>query len=172
MFERIKSQYFMKLLFFNIKERKKLKLIKYNKNLRNMLDINLIKYKIMSGKYIIYEKNNIGKVYNSYNDELLFEGEYLNGKRNGKGKEYNEEGKLIYEGEYLNGKRNGKGKEYDEYGALIFEGEYLNGEKWNGKGKEYTTETHALIFEGEYLNGKKWKGKGYDLNHMCIYEFV
>ena len=34
---------------------------------------------------------------------LIFEGEYLNGKRNGKGKEYNKEGKLIFEGEYLNG---------------------------------------------------------------------
>ena len=30
---------------------------------------------------------------------------YLNGKRNGKGKEYDSNGKLIFEGEYLNGKR-------------------------------------------------------------------
>ncbi len=36
----------------------------------------------------------------------------LNGKRNGKGKEYNIfSGNLVYEGEYLNGKRNGKGKD-------------------------------------------------------------
>ena len=34
--------------------------------------------------------------------------EYLNGMKNGKGKEY--EGKLIFEGEYLNGMRNGQGK--------------------------------------------------------------
>ena len=33
-------------------------------------------------------------------------------KKNGKGKEYNRNGKLIFEGEYLNGKSNGKGKEY------------------------------------------------------------
>ena len=47
-----------------------------------------------------------------YNDFhiLLFEGEYLKGKKNGKGKEYNQDGKLIYEGEYLNGVRNGKWK--------------------------------------------------------------
>ena len=31
--------------------------------------------------------------------------------------------------EYLNGKRNGKGKEYDNNGLLKFEGEYLNGER-------------------------------------------
>ena len=35
----------------------------------------------------------------------------------------------IFEGEDLNGERNGKGKEYDYNGKLIFEGEYLNGEK-------------------------------------------
>ena len=35
----------------------------------------------------------------------------------------------MFEGEYLNGERNGKGKEYDWTGKLIFEGEYLNGEK-------------------------------------------
>ena len=31
------------------------------------------------------------------------------------------------------GKRNGKGKEYNDNGDLIFEGEYLNGKRWNGK---------------------------------------
>ena len=42
-------------------------------------------------------------------------------------KEYDEyNGTLRYEGEYLNGERNGKGKEYDEYnGTLKFEGVYL-----------------------------------------------
>ena len=40
---------------------------------------------------------------------------------------------MIFEGEYLNGKRNGKGKEYNKEGKLIFEGEYLNGFKWNGQ---------------------------------------
>ena len=41
---------------------------------------------------------------------MIFEGEYLNGKRNGIGKEYYKNGKLKYEGEYLDGERNGKGK--------------------------------------------------------------
>ena len=50
------------------------------------------------------------KSYNFINI-LLFEGEYNNGMRNGKGKEYNN-GKLIFEGNYLDGQRNGKGKEY------------------------------------------------------------
>ena len=50
----------------------------------------------------------------------------------GKGKKYNWNGKLIFEGEFLNGKRHGKGKEYDELNdKLIFEGEYKNGKKFN-----------------------------------------
>ena len=32
---------------------------------------------------------------------MKFDGEYLNGKRNGKGKEYNKKGKLIFEGELI-----------------------------------------------------------------------
>ena len=96
--ENIKSQYFMKLLFDHLEERNKLKLIKYNKRLQNTFEKNLIKYKIFSGKYIIYETNNKGREYDSYKDELIFEGEYLNGERNGKGKEYYDEGKLKFEG--------------------------------------------------------------------------
>ena len=62
---------------------------------------------------------------NINNGKLRFEGEYLNGKKNGKGKEY-WNGELEFEGEYLNGKRNGKGKEYWNDGKLKFEGEYLD----------------------------------------------
>ena len=116
---------------------------------------------------IIYElKNGTGKVKEYDYGRLEFEGEYLNGKRNGKGKEYDNYSKLKFEGEYLNGKRNGKGKEYDYNGKLVFEGEYLDGKKWNGKlfdeksniicelingnGKmnEYN-DNGTLIFEGE-----------------------
>ena len=83
--------------------------------------------------------------------KLVFEGEYLNGKRNGKGKEYDNNGKLIYEGEYLNGKRHGKGKEYDYNTNLIYEVEYLKGKRI-GKGKEYYIDNQ--IYEGQYLNEK------------------
>ena len=43
-------------------------------------------------------------------NKLEFEGEYLNGEINGKGKEYNYDGKLRFEGEYLNGEKMEKGK--------------------------------------------------------------
>ena len=89
---------------------------------------------------VIYELHNGNGMVRKYyiSEELEFEGEYNNGKRNGKGKIYNKFGELIFEGDYLNGLRNGKVKEYyDNY--LEFEGDYLNGEKF-GKGKEYNQE--------------------------------
>ena len=37
----------------------------------------------------------------------------------GKIKEFDDNFKLIFEGEYLNGKRNGKGKEFDQNGKVF-----------------------------------------------------
>ena len=55
------------------------------------MNINLINYKIFSGRYIIYEEKGKGKEYDN-EDYLIFEGEYLNGKKNGKAKEYDKNG--------------------------------------------------------------------------------
>ena len=135
MLKNVKSLYFIKFIFIYVDEKQKLKIVKYNKRLQKNIGISIINYKLFTGKYIIYESNKIGKEYNGYDDKLRFEGEYLNGERNGKCKEYYKDGKLIFEGEYLNGKRNGKGKEYDFItGVLIFKGQYLNNKKWIGKG--------------------------------------
>ena len=101
------------------------------------------------GEYLYNKKWN-GKGYDE-NGNIIYE--LING--NGKVKEYNDyNDKLIFEGEYLNGKRNGKGKEYDQDSNLIFEGEYLNGQRWNGKSIEYDG-LGSLMFEDEYINGKK-----------------
>ena len=136
MLEKIKSSYFIKMIFSFLIETKKLNLVKYNKALQNEININIMNYKVLYGRYIIYEKNGIGKEYNIYNDALMFVGEYIKGIKNGKGKEYQWNNLVVFEGEYLNGKINGKGKEYNYRQDVIFEGEYLNGFK-NGKGKEY-----------------------------------
>ena len=127
-----------------------------------------------------------------YNDYSLlrYEGEYLNGKRNGKGKEYYEgtHSKILkFQGEFLNGLKwngiwfnkngkilyeikDGKGiiKECYGNGNIKYEVEFLNGEK-NGKVKEYYN-NGKLLFEGKYLNDLKWEGKGYDKNNKIIYE--
>ena len=127
MLKNIKSSYFIEIIFSFIEEGTKLKIIKYNKSFQKNFNKSIINYKHYKGRYIIYEKNMIGKEYNGYDDLLLFEGEYLNGQRNGKGKEYFK-GRIIFEGEYLNGKRNGKGKEY-WHDILLFEGEFKNGKR-------------------------------------------
>ena len=87
-------------------------------------------------------------------------------------KEYGYDGKLVFEGEYLNGKKNGIGKEYKMNGTIEFEGEYLNGKR--RKGKVYDYESN-LKFEGEYLNGKKYgicKSYYYDYKYKFKGEFL
>ena len=130
-----------------------LSIIRFNKLLQNKLNISIDAYKNISGVYRVKDKNGLYKYYTIDEDNLLFEGECMNGKKNGKGKEYyitdsfNYEKK--YEGNYLNGKRHGKGKEYTVDFELLFEGEYLNGKRWNGK--LYDEETTYIIKNG---NGK------------------
>ena len=63
--------------------------------------------------------------------------------------------KLKFEGEYINDKRNGIGKEYYYSGKLLFEGEYLYNFKI--RGKYYINE--KLEYEDEFLFNKKWNGK-------------
>jgi antitoxin component YwqK of YwqJK toxin-antitoxin module len=50
---------------------------------------------------------------------MIFEGEYKNNLKNGKGKEYHPNGKLKFEGGYLNGQKDGQGKEYDTNGEFL-----------------------------------------------------
>ena len=153
MLEYIKSSFILKKIFTYIDNRVKFKSVKYNKKIQKKLGLNIIDFRRISGKYIEENKGYIIE-YNGYNNRTLFEGYYSNGKKNGKGKEYNEENKLIFEGEYLNGKKyNGHGKEYDEdTGNLIFEFNYLNGKI---TGKEYDKFNGDLLFDGNYLDGKR-----------------
>ena len=133
----------------------------YNKALQAKLEKNLINYKILSGKFMIHETNTKEKYIMLIMIIDYFRWIYLNGKKNGKGKEYNDNGKLLFEGEYLNGKKNGKGKEYGYKGDLLYEGEYLNGKKWNGNGK-INNYKGLLKYEIEYKNGKIWNLKQYN----------
>ena len=134
---------------------------RYNYNYKIFeLKIGKNKIKKQSGLpgYDYFElKNGKGKIEEHYdNGELKFEGEYLNGLTNGKGKEYYKvedrksfkennnsicyyKGKLEYEGEDLN--EDYDTYSYDDYdaynkGKLKYNGEYLYGLR-NGKGKEY-----------------------------------
>ena len=153
MLENIKSLYFRRNIFLYTNEKVKLDIMKYNKNLQNLMDLNLDYYKRYSGKYIVIIINKKVEEYNASDGKLIYDGEYLNGKRNGEGIEYDFEGSIIFEGEFKNGRRwngkvkfkdenyeikngNGKVKEYNNNSKLIYEGEYINRER-SGKGKEY-----------------------------------
>ena len=105
MLKNIKSLFFVRIVFSFLEEKQKLKILKYNKSFQKTINISINNYKHFKGKYIIYESDEYGKEYNGYDDNLLYEGEYYNGEKNGIGREYDDKGELIYEGEYLNGKR-------------------------------------------------------------------
>ena len=160
-----------KLIFSFIFDKRKLELAKYNKKLQNAIDINIMHYKIFSKRYIIYEEKGKGKEYEFETDNLIYEGEYLNGKRNGKGKEYNKYGEKILEVEYINGKKKGNLSHY--HGTLDFEVnnlEFLSGlsgkeykfnknllnKMKNGEGKVNIYDSNlpfgGLIMTGEVLN--------------------
>ena len=104
-------------------------------------------YKIKNGKGDFAE----------FEDSIFYEGFFLNGEKNGKVKEYNDNSILKFDGEYILGQKNGKVKEYNDNGILLFDGEYLKGKRWNGKGKDYNNNKN-LTFDGEYLKGIAWNG--------------
>ena len=95
----IKSIFFINKIFTIIKGGIKLKLIKYNRFIQKEININLLNYKLFTGKYLIYETKDIQKnmIF------MMINWEYVNDKRNGKVKEY--EDKSTIENEYLNGKK-------------------------------------------------------------------
>ena len=145
-----------------------------------MLNIDLKNYILFKRKFIIFDKNENAHEFDFFNGKLLFVGEYLNGERHRKGKEfsYSDDEKnsikeeqysipekfkynnlsILFKGEYLNGERNGKGKEYDN-GIFLFEGEYLKGKKWNGNYKGYKLKNGKGIIREYYDNELVFKGE-------------
>ena len=181
MYRTIKSFIIIRKIFYMLRNKKLCKIINYNKNLQITLNIDLLYYQNISKKVILYENKTEGFEYNAINEDLLYKGSFLNGKRNGKGIEYDYLNQIVFKGNFLNGKRNGKGTEYNNKGQQIFKGEYLNGER-NGKGKEYIYLNIYIIeedednneqrlkelenilykfkiFVGEYKDNKRWNGK-------------
>ena len=64
-------------------------------------------------------KNGMEKFYLMINKYIeLINGKYIKEEINENKQEFNTEGELIYEGGYLNGLRNGKGKEYINHNII------------------------------------------------------
>ena len=123
-----------------------------------------------------YEHGN-GIIYSDMNPEsknIIYEGEFQNGKPNGFGKCFYENGN-YYEGEFLEGVRHGKGIIYYKNGKIKYEGNFIrdicegqgkyiweNGEYYigdfhnnlrEGKGKEYYNDG-TLQYDGDFLLNK------------------
>ena len=119
----------------------KYEILKHNKKYQNFFYLNIDSYKKLNGRYKKNGINGPGQEFLIESNDLVFEGEYLNGKRNGKGKEY-----FYYCGplefNYKPHYSDGPSNTNDRYGYFhiytfnSFEGEYKNGKR-NGKGKEF-----------------------------------
>ena len=150
---------------------------------KEFYDLESSKILIYEGEYENDKRNGYGKEYKD--GKIIFEGKFLDGERwEGYGKEFNHrfnEDKVDFEGEYKNGKRNGKGKEYfnDNIVSLFsdndfnentikYEGNYYDGER-EGEGIEYF-ENGKIKFKGEFTNGKKKNGVGYNPKGEVVYE--
>ena len=94
------------------------------------------------------------------NKNKRYEGYFKNGNHHGNGKEYYDNGKIKYEGEFNNNKYDIKGIEYDENGQIIYDGEFKNG-KYHGKGKLYRN--GKIIYEGDFVDDKL-QGKGIEFD--------
>ena len=84
-----------------------------------------MKNNLFHGKGILYDKN--GKI--------RYDGEYVNGKFEGIGKYYYDDGN-YYIGQWKNGLGNGEGVLYFKDGRVIYDGEFVN-DKFDGRGKFY-----------------------------------
>ena len=101
----------------------------------------------------------------------MYDGEWKNGKYDGKGKLY-KDGKLLYDGEWKNGKYDGKGKEYEyRHGTLLllYEGNWKDG-TMHGKGTLYWRSGNVW-YDGEWENGTRHgRGKMYDPEGILEYD--
>ena len=107
----------------------------------------------------INKRRNNGKYINDkyiWEDGKYYKGEYKDNKPNGKGIKYYSNGNILYEGNFINGKFDGKGKYYYDNG-MYFIGEYKNGLR-HGKGIQYYSNGN-IKYEGDWLNDK-FEGKG------------
>jgi len=111
-------------------------------------------------KYIGNLKNGIptGQGKFIYSKNLIYSGEFKNGKLNGPGIKIS--GKHRYEGEFIDDELNGLGKLFRD-NRLEYEGQFTNSVE-NGAGKMYSSD--GSIFQGILENGYYKKGKLTDVN--------
>ena len=116
-----------------------------------------IRKRIYNGKYIN------GKYI--YDDGKYYIGEFKNNKPNGKGIKYNKNGNILYDGDFINGKFEGNGKYVREDG-LSYIGQWKNGLS-HGKGTMYYSNGN-IKYKGDWVNNK-YEGNGMDIQENGYY---
>ena len=106
------------------------------------------------GKYINHKKDGIWKFYNEFDGKLISEETYKNGKLKGISKTfYTENGNLAESIEYENGIKQGKLRKYFPEGSIMTEGNYEN-DLLNGDFTLYFPEGNTQL-KGKYLKGRQ-----------------
>ena len=83
----VNSLYNLREIFSFLQKKKLMNIIIYNKQLQKEYGYNKENYINASGKYKIGKRDGKVKIYILNTNILLFEGNYLKGEKNGKGKE-------------------------------------------------------------------------------------
>ena len=144
----------------------------------------IIDYKgnILMGPFDNGQVNGKGMKY-SYMNNILYKGDIVNDKKEGKGEEITNE--TIYTGYFMNDKKNGKGKMINNISGDTYEGNFkddlfdgeghyiykISGQEYNGEyknglmhGKGLYEWTQGEYYRGNFVNGKK---EGYGEMHWA-----
>ena len=144
-------------------QNKKIKIFEGEISMKNGIIENNGKYFFENGMYYIGRLINLsaygeGIIYNkkdikSNKNSIYYEGDFVNGKKEGKGKLFYDNGE-YYIGDFLNDKRNGKGIIYHKDDSFKYIGDFEN-DKLKGKGELINNKFHYLgdIDDG-FPNGK------------------
>jgi len=80
-YRHIKFSYIIKKVLSFLNEKQKMNMILYNNELQKICLFDIQDYKKISGKYKIGEKYGKGREFIKDTNRLIFEGEYINGKK-------------------------------------------------------------------------------------------
>ena len=80
---------------------------------------------------------------------FMYDGMFMDGKKNGHGVETNMEGTVVYVGEFADGRRHGRGTEYYTNGNIMYDGGYEEGER-HGENCKFYRANGALDYVGIY----------------------
>lgn len=111
-------------------------------------------FKIYEGEYLLGCQNGKGKFYYEYSEQPQFDGNFFHNHPQGPVKYYDIDGSLIYDGTLIMSRVTGSGKFYqniDNKSKLIYDGDFSKG-RFEGDGSLHDLATGLPILQGEFEN--------------------